>query len=76
VLCYATLLPGPQVRGTGGTLNLIEFLRRPWPPGEEINYQKFSVTLKRAIEIYGSHPFHDKTAERMGHPAFVGILRF
>jgi len=55
---------------------LIEFLRRPWPPGEEINYQKFSVTLKRAIEIYGSHPFHDKTVERMGHPAFVGRLRF
>jgi len=27
-------LPGPQKPGTGGTLTLIEFLRRPWPPAD------------------------------------------
>jgi hypothetical protein len=25
-------LPGPQKRGTGGTLYMIEFCPRPWPP--------------------------------------------
>jgi len=29
-------LPGPQVRGTGGTLNLIMFGIRPGPPAGEL----------------------------------------
>ena len=45
---YATLLPGPRVRGTGGTLNLIEFLRRPWPPA----WLRFAVSHLSTIKLW------------------------
>jgi len=61
---YATLLPGPRVRGTGGTLNLIEFLRRPWPPAKLIQLRPAQPLLFR-FTVRGIHSLMAERQERM-----------
>jgi hypothetical protein len=40
-------------------------------PGQvvEVRGLKSEIGKRQQAEVRGSHPFHDKTVERMGHPA-------
>jgi hypothetical protein len=46
-------LPGPQLRGTGGTLNLMDSLLRPGPPAASIFNRSPVGTVEGGTDLNG-----------------------